>query len=472
MANPQAVPDSMSKSPTRPPRGVSSWVHTDPEAAASAAQRTRLHKALFRRARQQSAKLLRRIELHVEGGNARHAREALRTYLSSFYARLLAFERANKSLKAPLRVSTAQLIQMAGRLNPFGPETEPVEIWAKKKADGGYRPIHKFGIRQRARQQLVVAGLRPFIHLRADQFAQQGGGRNAAIRKIRDHIEAGARWFIERDVADCYGTFASNRNIVQTLSEWLPLPQEVVRHCITAVEYSFADYIPNETCSMVSLRVDSRGGLPQGSSSSTLVAEARMAQVLDDAERSGALEQVAIASYADNVALLSATRSRLSNSMITLERSVVRCSSGSWRLKPRRTPRRVDHGFDFLGYHIRKVGAEVTIQPSEDNLAQFVEHCRSKLRRQSLPELGRYVTSWVSAFSEAPAIAALARRTLIKLASEIDPALVPSLRAIAAGDLAGRHHIGRRGATSASPLRNAASPVPRSRGHTAFQSAG
>lgn len=435
------LPGAVSSYRTRPASGVSSWVQRDPHLASKVASRAaaqaKSHKSIFKKARRSVSKLHHRIARSIERGDMRQAEETLRTLVGSFSAKLLAFERANKSMKPTQRVETAQLVRMAEQLNPFTAEREKVQIWLRAKPDGRHRPIHRFGLRHRARQQLVVACLRPFLDLRDDQFAQAARGRNAAIREVVTRIEAGARWFAERDIVNCFGTFArSPSELVDVLTEWLPLPEEVVRHCITAVEYSFADHIPKEKCATVSLLVDSRQGLPQGSISSGLLAEARIAKALNMAHASPAMSGVSVIAYVDNLGLLAKHREDLRQSMATLERSIERCSLGSWRLNRRPKPRRVDHGFEFLGYHLRLRGSRVQVTVSQQNRERFVARVRELLKKVSrrsslnLSEVRDYVVGWTSAFCEDGSARSGALHDLVEAGRDLCPHLVPQLRCI------------------------------------------
>ncbi|WP_162783741.1 reverse transcriptase domain-containing protein [Devosia naphthalenivorans] len=379
------------------------------------------HRSLFRRGRKATGKLCRRIEERLEAGDSEGARQAQRTLLGSFSAKLMAYERANRKMRADKKLPTSQLVAAAERLNPFDQESEQVMLQLKLKDDGRTRrPIHSFGINHRARQYLCKMALEPFLNpiLRPEQFATRKGGRDEVARRIITGIENGEiKYFVELDVEDFYPNIFTNGGIDETsisLTDWLPLPEPVVRYCLTPKHFnihSLLHHIP--PTEGVSLTIDSRAGLSQGSATSPLIAEAICSTFLSSASPDF-LARVLAFNYADNFGIGGKSAKGVKQAMLALKRSAERCPRGSFWLKEK-SSRKVESGFNFLGYHFQRTNSgKADISVSEKNAERFAARVKSILKQcrvsthnrvaiaDGITELQRYVESWCAGFSLAP----------------------------------------------------------------------
>lgn len=343
------------------------------------------------------------------------------TLLGSFSAKLLAYEAANKKVRPRKKLATAQLIAAAEALNPFARENERVILQVELKADGyTHRPIHSFGIHHRARQYLCRMALNPFLlpDLREEQFGTRKGGRDEIAGRIKEGIEnGGINYFAELDVEDFYPSIFTDRGVDDQslpLTDWLPLPEQVIRNCLLPRNFrihSLLDHIP--PTEGISLTIASRAGLSQGSATSPLIAEAICSTFLSSAVPEF-LAGVLAFNFADNFGIGGKSAKSVKQAMLALKRSAERCPRGSFWLKEKQS-RKVESGFDFLGYHFQRTNSGRTdISVSDRNAKRFAERVRSLLKdcrastynqaalNDGIIALQRYVESWCAGFSLAP----------------------------------------------------------------------
>jgi hypothetical protein len=207
-------------------------------------------------------------------GKAWHLRARL---LKSYNARLVAVWEANKRLPKHKRVPLTDLPRRAEQLDAWTPIDEEVFVQPKAKRSGGWRPIFSFGLRNKARDILVLRALEPTGRLTEHQFAGRGqGGREAATRAVSEAMRDGYTWAVEMDIKDCYRSFDN-----EMVAKVLPLPREVAMN-ITSI--ARLNLIPRKsthlTLGPLDLLGQSQWGLPQGSALSPWIAERVIGYVL------------------------------------------------------------------------------------------------------------------------------------------------------------------------------------------------
>ncbi|UYQ72874.1 hypothetical protein OF122_03615 [Pelagibacterium flavum] len=406
----------------------------------------------IRQAYKQTGRLIESLRKNVERGKHGKAMQKQRVLMRSRAAKLVALHMANRRLKPKYRVHRTFLVELADQLDVWQADDEIVRLKIEKKEGGrGYRPILSFGLRHKARQYLCVMALRPFIepHLRPTQFERLG--RDRAALEIADRfVEGSAKFALECDIREFYlhvgaapdGRLRRGMDAATAISEWLPLPTEVILSTVLADTFNIVDNVHTiPRTDPVSLTFLSRAGIPQGSPLSSAIAEFIVALLLTDAVALGDCKDAFI-SYADNIAVLGNTKHDVKAVQRTLERSLERCSYGYFRLKhPYKKVRRYDHGFDFLGFQIRKRRGTTNISPSEKARKKFQERTKQlvKLTRTSSwvrPErreaavlhLLNYLRSWTAAHGVSEHIDAYVYRSAIQHAGKINPVLSTTIR--------------------------------------------
>ena len=398
----------------------------------------------FKHARKRVEKLERKIVDAIEDGNDRAAREAQRTLLTSFHGKLMAFQRANNKLPQRHKLTGAQLIIEASRLNLFEREDEVVRIRYEAKnvkrsrldhkfRVKDYRTIHSFGVRHRARQYLCKMALEPFL-LRecADyQYGLKGSGGEDAIRAIMRGIETTESfYFVELDLQDFFGSIGKEKTpahecSTQPLEDWLPLPTDITHTSILNTYYT-TDYSRIPVDHILSQRMVSQRDLPQGSSVTPLIATYVMAQLLKDVE-GDLIAGAFLISYMDNVGIYGSEPLAVYQAMQALKRACSRCRFGPLRLNPDYRLANAKAGFEYLGFSIRRItvdgkpAAEVGV--SHNNTEKFVAEVRSRLKQAQLTShlsdhaeqraahiqsLAKYLRGWLESYRIVPDIKAKA----------------------------------------------------------------
>lgn len=387
------------------------------------------HRAMFKQARKECQKLINRIERYVAAGDLNNAHNFQRVFLNSFSAKLMAFQKANSKIRIKYKSSTVELVNMAKELNMFELEPEIVRLKLVVKNEGArneqkYRHILVFQIKHKARQYMSRMALLPFMEfeIHQEQYSSCGQGRDRAIGDIIRQINSGkAKFFAEYDIENFYpsiGKGRSNNNDIIALQDWVPLPKAVIQSSVLACNVVIdapSRYMPS--CGSVTNIIFSRRGCPMGSAVSPLIADRVMSDILKTAKLEMPVDASLIV-YADNIGILGKTRKSVEQSITPAVRSSERCQFGSLKLVQRQKIRRVYDGFNFLGYHLKRVkrkGAFHTeVRVSQKNLDRFRLNIKKKLKeaqlgshtplgikRALIEEMSKFVQAWCSSFSHA-----------------------------------------------------------------------
>lgn len=387
------------------------------------------HRAMFKKARKECQKSINRIERYVAAGDLSNAYNFQRVFLNSFFAKLMAFEKANSKIRTKYKSSTVELVNMARELNMFELEPEIVRLKLVVKNEGArneqkYRHILVFQIRHKARQYMSRMALLPFMKFKIhdEQYSSSGQGRDRAIGEIIRQINSGeTKFFAEYDIENFYpsiGEGRSNNNDIIALQDWIPLPKAVIQSSVLArnvVIDAPRGYMPS--CGSVTNIIFSRTGCPMGSAVSPLIADRVMSDILNIAKLD-IPENARLIVYADNIGVLGKTRKSVEQSITPAVRSSERCQFGFLKLVQRQKIRRVYDGFNFLGYHLKRVkrkGAFHTeVRVSQKNLDRFRLNIKKKLKeaqlgshtplgikRALIEEMSKFVRAWCSSFSHA-----------------------------------------------------------------------
>jgi hypothetical protein len=354
-------------------------------------------------------------------------------YLNSFAARYIATETAYKKLKKNQRPPKSSLLEIAEGLDAFRGTDEKVEVyWKPKKSNRfDFRPIMKFGIRNKALQYLVLACLKAQANLHTMQFATNHG-RQRAVKQTVQYMQEGYDHITEMDIINCFQSF-DEENLTRTLA----LPKEVIEHVILSTHFNLYP-IDVEGQSWDCLEdmfdfysedlTEARRGIAQGSATSSVVAEILLSFAIERLPAFGA-----VLTYADNFLLLTK-----SNEEAVAMRKALRCvlqahPAGPLQLKE---PKIYGSGqaVEFLGYALSVGKMKTKIEPTLESLHRFKSVFKRKLRKISVAAVAEqphekvvkvkalkaFVTNWTNAFILWPN-AKLHRETHIAIIEKLAP---------------------------------------------------
>ncbi|WP_420418332.1 reverse transcriptase domain-containing protein [Pacificispira sp.] len=376
-------------------------------------------------ARKETSKFERRIERAVAVGARGKAIGLQRKYLNSYNARLSALAEANKRLKATQRLPKSDLLILAGCIYASVAGEEPVITWPKIKPSGGRRWVMSFGLLQKAIQILVGRALRPFANLHSYQYATKNGGRPAAVEAVLEAINDGYTHAVELDICNCFGSFDA-----QKIQEFLPVPREIIETNLVSRSMNLVHRNTGHIHPPGRWIGDCQQGLPQGSSSSPLLAEMLIACVLDQVEVSARLF-----AYADNILVLARSKRELALTQTTLITAFAQSPVGELRLVPKSDQRRVCDGFEFLGYWFRRRKGKTQVKASQRNYRKLIKACEKRMSK--LPKrdgfwrdevLEQMLRSWFPQFSAWRYAKGAVRSRLLSWVDQRRPDLLPSIQ--------------------------------------------
>lgn len=365
----------------------------------------------LQQAREEWQRLREKQAKYLAAGRRRDARSIAHIMMHSYMVKIAAVDAAASLGKGRrTQLSAADKVEIGLTLDMKTAPDEPIKLYAQPKRSRGWRPIFVFGIRNRARQLLLKAILEPLIPVDPRQYALRGGVP-AAIGAVKNAIHHGARWAMEMDFTNCFGTIDG---------EWLAnelrafgIPEQVT----WSVAFPSADNVwtdvhdhrwlysgldlPNPSSL---LRLKHQPGLPQGAATSSLLAEYVVSRVL---ERIPSTCQVVV--YADNLLLMAPTRRDLETLANTCDAAVTQHLAGRFAVR-RGAIRRFAEGIDFLGFKIEHFKGEPLVEPSKTAKREFarklLRSLRGVVRGSAAAEerVRRLCQGWCSAFSMWPTV--------------------------------------------------------------------
>jgi hypothetical protein len=283
-----------------------------------------------------------------------------------------------------------------------------VEDYSRRKGLSGYRPIHKFGVGDHARQLVLNAAVQPRLHLDPRQFAAQGG-RPAAIRAAIEHVNLhGARWAVQVDITNFFPSIDREAAISRLSAR--AVPEEVSRGTIfpiaerltlsehTLVHFAYSTWMPTPS----TLTAQAQQGIPQGGACSSIVAEIVVSEIL-----SALPPSVLVVNYADNFLMMARTRRELEQVTRDLSAAVERpCQHPAGAFQLHQGPmRRISDGVEFLGYRLHHYQGLAYVEPTRDAKRKFARRFMALLadvarcRRNGTSRLRAYVRGWRNAYS-------------------------------------------------------------------------
>lgn len=344
---------------------------------------------LLRLASRTERKYLAAIRKAVQRGEMRLARKIMERYFLSYHCKFVALYEANRSCKPPKRLMMAILARQAQRLSLRHRCSERAVVFEKIEASGKRRLLIDFGPLNRARQLMVMKGLRAFhAYILPDQYAV-AEGRDACVQALTAKMQTEQSQFVsEVDIRDFFGSIDPER-----LRKEIGLSNKVIR-CVVSISAYTLRYKHVAVSSLKCLT-----GIPQGAVCSPLIA----AVVVDRVVRSFGLDRVV--NYADNICVVAKTERELQTRAQTLISALQGSRHGTLRVTKK--DMHAATGIDFLGYRIRAEDNVVEIEPKEKCVIKVQERLirtakdirRPGLRRRKVyAALKHQLDNWLAAF--------------------------------------------------------------------------
>lgn len=333
----------------------------------------------------------------------------VRQYLGSYDAKLRATRKAHDAMRPDRRPNEAKLEAIARDLNPWKGTDEPVLVHLTPKASHPhYRAVLEFGIKHRALQYLARDILIALLKLHPNQYGTCGG-THAAIRQTKQALRDGYLWAVELDIKDCFPSFDGKE-----LHKLLPLPKEmidkvIISGCLNLMPGNLLHYYGPEDdhegdpIALTAALSSARRGIPQGSATSPLIAEAMVAIALKQVPLLGV-----IIAYLDNTLLLAKSENDVVCMTEALGAAFAQHPVG--RLRPYPRVFKPGEPVEFLGHRLKRINGIVRIEPDDDNREKFEAEVKSEIaylitatlpdatRAKRLERLEEYIRSWTANF--------------------------------------------------------------------------
>ena len=342
-------------------------------------------------ANQRFSKWLSHLEESCIAGNTDEIEPITKRILSSPRSKLAAFDFLARRGRIGIPSDYPAVKGLIENIDLFSPQTEPVRVHAKQKTSkNGFRAICEFGPEHRIAQRMASAVLG--IHHRPKPFQKSDRGVPKAIQEILTRIDSGQVWLAHCDIRRFFPSFTG-----KGLKSFCPLPNEVVEGVLIGRSMVF-DVSSSLHYSLDVITEEARLGLPQGASSSPVVAHMVVSRLSASAET---LEQ--LFNYEDDFLVLASTKAELNNRVAELKDAVEQLPGGQFILYVKPIAH-ADDGSDFLGHRIVRADGKAIAKPTEANFEvlhkklEFLTPVNGTTAKSIASQIA-VVAGWINAFS-------------------------------------------------------------------------
>lgn len=271
-------------------------------------------------------------------------------------------------------LSPEQISRIADGIDVFAPSFQrvlprTVTHWRRKS-----RMVQQYGLRDRARQQLVRRAIQACHPPRKNQFFYEGVP--AALKAVEAAIQSGMRYGVELDVISFYPSMDNLDGLSRLLR---PIPSNVVSSTVTCIQDRVFEH--NPAGDFIRPPSNDRTIIAHGSATSDIVGEVVMSQILAEAP------DAEIICYHDNMFVLAQTQSQLSASINAVRDAVAKQHVGSLEVSLK-SEWAYPQDITFLGAETETNGTDFAWRLSSQNQRQY----HRTLKLKSLDEedyLGR-----------------------------------------------------------------------------------